>query len=160
MREWLPIGIANTRRARYFTHVRILRRIATVIGVGVAASAFTYGALVLLTPTFGRIVGYANSQAPLRIVQNVPHPSPTSAIIEIRDIAEWHFQSRPQLVKLYWPNPSLIEERTDCWLVVFDQKIPVYEFLGFRQTLAPTDTAMYMSIAKSDLSMRWGAWCQ
>ncbi|MCX7915433.1 MAG: hypothetical protein N3A53_03910, partial [Verrucomicrobiae bacterium] len=97
---------------------------------------------------------------PLRVVQNVAHPSPTSAIVQIRDIAEWHFQSRPQLEKLYWPNPMLIEERTDCWLVVFEQKIPVYKFLWIQQSVPPTDTAMYMSIAKSDLSMRWGAWCQ
>lgn len=137
-----------------------IRRIAIGFVVVIGLGAFGYGALVLLAPTFGNLVGYANKQPPLRIEQNLPHPSSTSDIIRIRDLAEWHFQSRPQLAKLYWPQPCLIAERTDCWLVVFEQKIPVYRFLGIRRALPPTDTAMYMSIAKSDLSMRWGAWCQ
>ncbi len=128
--------------------------------LGMAAAGFGYFVIVLLTPTFGRIVGYANQPPALQVAQPVSNPAPAQVIREIQQIADLHFRARPQLAKVYWPQPSRIEERPDCWLVTYTTKIPVYQWLGLRQTLAPTDPAMYMSIAKSDQSMRWGKWCQ
>ncbi len=134
-----------------------------ILGRGVIAMAgagFVYFVIVLLTPTFGRVVGYANEPPALHVAQPVTNPSPTHVLREIREIADLHFRERPQLGKVYWAQPSRIEERPDCWLLTYVTKAPIYQWLGLRQTFTPTDPAMYMSIAKSDLSMRWGKWCQ
>jgi hypothetical protein len=136
------------------------KRILGSLAVAAAGAGFVYFVIVLLTPTFGRIVGYANEPPALQVAQPVTHPAPAHVVREIRELADLYFRERPQLGKVYWSQPSRIEERADCWLLTYTTKIPVYQWLGLRQTLAPTDPAMYMSIAKSDLSMRWGKWCQ
>jgi hypothetical protein len=134
----------------------LLLRLAMVAGL----AGFAYFAIILLTPTFGRVVGYANEPPALEVTQPVANPSPPPVVREVCAIADLHFQARPQLQKVYWSQPSRIEERPDCWLITYATKVPIYQWLGLRQTLPPTDPAMYMSIEKSDLSMRWGKWCQ
>ncbi|MCX7915892.1 MAG: hypothetical protein N3A53_06275, partial [Verrucomicrobiae bacterium] len=59
-------AIALLPPVRYDWIVKTLQRLVAGAGIGVAGAALGYGALVLLTPTFGRIVGYAKPQPPLR----------------------------------------------------------------------------------------------
>lgn len=130
--------------------------IGTVIAM--LTGLLSWFSLVLLTPTFGTVVAYANQQPPLRIVQSAKG-APREEVDKILRLAKLHFQNMRELDQIYWPEPSLIEEHPDCWLVSFTRKIPVYRFLAFEQTVPPTDLAMFMSIAKSDYATRLGRWC-
>lgn len=137
----------------------LTKKIAVRIGVALLAAALGYICLILLTPTFGTITGYANQQPSLRI-QQLPNGMPMEEAERMLRLAKLHFDNTRDLDQLYWPEPSLIEEHADCWLVAFTRKVPVYRFLGFQQTVPPTDTAMFMSITKSNYTARFGKWCQ
>ena len=121
--------------------------------------AFAYFTAVILTPTLGKVVGYANAQPPLRVTTLSEFASPEAATA-IRQLAEMHFGRAPTTRDLYWPVPSAIEEKQSCWLVTFTAKTPIYSFCGLKQTVHPLAPALYMSIAKSDLSTRIGKWCK
>ena len=112
-----------------------------------------YLMLVLLTPTFGKVVGYADQQPPLRVAAagNVEKPLRLARLL---------FDARPHLRELYWPEPSAIEEKEDCWLVAFTTRTPIYSWLGYRQAMRPTAPAMFISIDKADYRARFGNWCQ
>ena len=133
----------------------LLRTLLVVVSAGVL-----YVFHALLTTSYGKFVGFANSQPSLQVSQPVAKPSSNNAVRQVLDLAEYHFASNEQLAKLYWPRPGRIEEHSACWLIAFTSKIPIYELLGIRHTLTPTEPAIYMTIDKSDLSMRWGKWCQ
>jgi len=75
-------------------------------------------------------------------------------------LTKLHFDNLPDLDRTYWPEPSLIEEHKECWLVAFTRKVPVYRFLGHEEILRPTDEAMFISITKSNYAARFGKWCQ
>lgn len=124
----------------------------TALGVG-------WFCLVVLTPTFGTVVGYANEQPPLRVVQP-PGGSSSEEVEKMLRLAKLHFQNTPTLDQLYWPEPSLIEEHKECWLVAFTRKVPIYRFLGHQEVLRHPDEAMFISITKSNYSARFGKWCQ
>jgi len=123
-----------------------------------AAAGAIYFVWVLLTPTFGKVVGYANEQPTLRIIQPADG-RPQTEVRRVLDLAQYHFDSRPGLRQLFWPEPSAIEEKPECWLVTFTSKIPIYRFCGFSEAFRPTDPAMALTIAKQDLSARFGNWC-
>ncbi|MCX7886325.1 MAG: hypothetical protein N3B01_03580 [Verrucomicrobiae bacterium] len=125
-----------------------------------AAVAVVVGwfALVLLPPTFGKVVGYANEQPPLRVVQSSVK-SPPEEVERMLRLAKLHFQNIPTLEQLYWPEPSLIEEHKECWLVAFTRKVPIYQWLGHREIVRHPDEAMFISITKSNYSARFGRWC-
>jgi len=124
----------------------------TSLGVG-------WLSLVVLTPSFGTVVGYANQQPPLRIEQPIPASSHEELEKMLR-LATLHFQNARDLEQIYWPEPFLIEEHKECWLVAFTRKVPVYRFLGHEEILRPTDEAMFISITKSNYAARFGKWCQ
>ncbi len=136
----------------------ILKKVGLGVGVILLAGVLGRFSIMLLTPSFGTVVAYANQQPPLKIVQ-VEGGLPSEEIEKITRLAKLHFQNMRDLDQLYWPEPSLIEEHTDCWLVSFTRKIPVYRFLGFEETVQPTDRAMFMSITKSNYVTRLGRWC-
>ena len=120
--------------------------------------ALGYLVLVLVTPVCGHIVGYADQQPPLRAT-SLPNGWAPENIGVIRRLAKLYFDNRPQLQKLYWPEPAVIEERTECWVVGFSSKTPVYECLGYRQAARP-DRMMFFTIDKADFRTRFGIWCQ
>jgi hypothetical protein len=123
------------------------------------AAGFGWFSLVMLTPTFGTIVRHANEQPPLRVVQP-SLPSSQEELEKMLRLAKLHFQNARDLDHLYWPEPSLIEEHKECWLVAFTRKVPIYRFLGHDEVLRPTDEAMFISITKSNYAARYGKWCQ
>jgi len=127
---------------------------AIVVGV----PALIYIALLLVTPVCGRVVGYADQQPPLRATR-LPNGWAPENIDVIRRLAKLHFDNRPLLSKRYWPEPAVIEERTDCWIVGFGSKTPLYEFLGYRQAARP-DGMMFFTIDKADFRTRFGIWSQ
>src|SRR5438128_6763883 len=88
-----------------------------------ASPAALYFSLVLLTPTFGKVIGCADRQPPLRTAAQTDPGKPLR-------LARLLFDARPQLRDLYWPEPSAIEERPSCWLVTFTAKAPIYSWLG------------------------------
>ncbi len=137
----------------------LTKKIAARIGIGLLAGVLGYICLILLTPTFGTITGYANQQPALQ-VQQPSNASPAEEVQRMLSLAKLHFDNTRDLDQLYWPEPSLIEEHADCWLVSFTRKVPVYRFLGVHQTVPPTDLAMFISITKSNYAARFGKWCQ
>jgi len=127
--------------------------------VALTALGAGWFSLVVLTPTFGTVVGYANEQPPLRIVQP-PLASAQEEVEKMLRLARLHFQNIPNLDQTYWPEPSLIEEHKECWLVAWTRKVPIYRFLGHEETLRHPDEAMFLSITKSNYTARFGKWCQ
>ncbi len=113
--------------------------------------------LAVLTPTFGTVARYDNQQPPLRIAQPA---SSQEEVEKMLRLAKLHFQNIQDLDKTYWPEPSLIEEHKECWLVAWTRKIPVYRFLGHEEVLRHTDKAMFLSITKSNYAAHFGKWCQ
>ena len=126
--------------------------------IGLAVLGGLYVVLVLLTPTFGSVVGYADEQPRLRVVQP-ENASSAEELARIHRMAKVVFDGRPELGSLYWPEPSAIYERPDCWLVQFTSKVPVYRFLGFKQVVPPSDRSMSLTIDKEDHRVRVGNWC-
>ncbi|NQU11958.1 hypothetical protein HQ590_14280 [bacterium] len=116
--------------------------------------------LVVLTPTYGKIVGYADQQPPLELIQPPLGQSPPQEVNRIRGIAQLQLEDRTDLENMYWPEPCTIVERPNCWLVAYARRVPIREFLGFRQVVVPTDKYMFLSIDKEDLSLRFGKWCE
>lgn len=133
------------------------RLIGAVIAIGLVA--FVYFCIVILTPTFGKVVEYADEQPPQQITRLSPL-SPPDAAKAIERLAKVLFARAPDNSKLYWPEPMAIEEKESCWLVTFKAKTPIYSFCGLKQVVHPVAPALYMSIAKADLSTRIGKWCQ
>jgi hypothetical protein len=135
------------------------RKFLLVAAFSLAALTLGWFSLAVLTPTFGTVVAYENQQPTLRIEQ----PTLASSQEEIEKmlrLAKLHFQNIQGLDQTYWPEPSLIEEHKDCWLVAWTRKVPVYRFLWHEETLRHTDKAMYISITKSNYAARFGKWCQ
>jgi hypothetical protein len=135
------------------------RRVLLASAIVATALAVGWFSLVVLTPTFGTVVAYVNQQPPLRVVQPATASS-TEEMEKMLRLAKLHFQNIPSLDQTYWPEPSLIEEHKECWLVAFTRKVPVYRFLGHEEILRPTDLAMFISITKSNYDARFGKWCQ
>lgn len=131
--------------------------IGTAILAGVAGIG--YICLVVLTTSFGEVVAYADQQPSLQIIQDT-NSSPQFELDRMLRLAKLHFQNMPDLEQSYWPEPFLIEEHPDCWLVGFRRKTPVYGFLGHHEVVQPTDRAMFLSITKSDYKTRCGKWCR
>ena len=75
-------------------------------------------------------------------------------------LSKLHFDNCPGLDSIYWPEPSLLEEHADCWLVTYTRKVPVLRFLGYEQIDRHTDELMFLSITKSNYTARFGKWCQ
>ena len=130
-----------------------------IIVAVVFVPALGYFLLVVLTPTFGKVVGYANEQPPLRLVQPA-NPSPSRIVRLILRHAETQFATIEGAEDLYWPEPSKLTEYETCWLIEFTRKVPIYRLLGFRQVVRPTDRAMYMSVDKAEMTMRFGKYCE
>lgn len=135
------------------------RKKLIVAALAVGCVAFAYFTIVILTPTFGKIVGYTDEQPPKEVTRLSPF-SPPDAAKAIELLAKVHFARAPDNYDLYWPEPMAIEEKESCWLVTFKAKTPIYSFCGIKQVIHPLAPALYMSIAKSDLSTRIGKWCQ
>ena len=131
-----------------------IRQWAIVLG----GPVLIYLLLVLLTPVCGHIVGYADQQPPLRVTR-LPNGWAPENVAAIRRLAKLHFDNQPRLQKVYWPEPAVIEEHADCWVVGFGSKTPVYSFLGHRQAARP-DRMMFFTIDKADFRTRFGIWCQ
>ena len=127
-----------------------------VSAVGVTAACYLM--LMLVTPVCGRIIGYSDRQPPLRVTQ-LPNGWAPENVDVIRRLAKLHFDNQPRLHKVYWPDPAVIEEHADCWVVGFGSKTPVYELLGYRQAARP-DRMMFFTIDKADFRTRFGIWCQ
>jgi hypothetical protein len=127
--------------------------------IALAAVGFGWFSLAVLTPSFGTVARYANQQPPLRIEQPTPASSPEEVEKMLR-LAKLHFQNIQDLDTTYWPEPSLIQEHKECWLVAWTRKVPVYRFLGHEEVLRHTDMAMFISITKSNYAARFGKWCQ
>ena len=142
---------------RYFTHMSRMRKLMRWLAVIVGVLAVGYLALVLLTPMFGQVIGAGDQQPPLRVIHLPGGWAPENADA-IRRLAKLHFDNRPLLSKYYWPEPTLIEERTNGWVVGFDPKALRYEFLGYRQVVRPSDQRMYFTIDKADFRTRFGIW--
>lgn len=135
-----------------------LRRRMILVVAAAVGGALAYFTLLLLTPSFGRVVGYANAQPALEL-DRPAHPSPDHELQHIREQTMLQFQKIGGAADYYWPAPGRITERADCWLVEFTSKIPVYRFLGFEHAYPPAETALYMSVTKADLRLRYGRWC-
>ena len=120
---------------------------------------FLYFSITVLTPTLGTIVGYADQQPVLQVIQHA-NSSPPESVDKIRRLAKVYFDKNPNHQKDHWPEPITIEEKSDCWLVRFGAKTPIYSFCGVKQTFPPPAPAMFISIDKSNLGVRFGPWCQ
>lgn len=127
--------------------------------IGATAICFFYFCVIVLTPTFGTIVGYADQPPPLRISQ-LADDAPRERVEKVLRLAKYHFDKRPDFRQTFWPEPSAIGERADCWLVTFTAKTPIYRFCGIQQTFHPTAPAMHFSIDKATFGTRLGNWCQ
>ncbi len=136
--------------------IKRLLLMAVIVG-GVVVSG--YFALALLTPQFGRIVGYANQQPQLKIRQP-GNASPAANVEHIRQLATLHLDYKPEIRQFYWPEPSVIEEHDTCWLVIFTRKVPIYRWLGFEEVVRPVDQVMFLTIEKRDETARLGRWCE
>ena len=143
----------------YFDGMSHTRKRILPWAIAVGGLALGYLGLVLLTPSFGHIVGYADRQPPLRVTR-LPNGWAPENVDAIRRLAKLHFDNHPPLHKLYWPEPTVIEERTDCWIVTFASRTPIYEWLGYRRTVLPSDPTMFFTIDKADFRTRFGIWCQ
>src|SRR5882672_11394605 len=88
------------------------------VAIGVTAICFFYFCVIVLTPTFGKIVGYADQQPPLRITQPAD-AAPRERVEKILRVAQDHFDKRPDFRQTFWPEPSAIEEKADCWLATY-----------------------------------------
>lgn len=134
---------------------RFAKRPLLRLAVGVAGVVLVYGGVTLLTPTFGRVVGYANHQPPLRVDSSTS----VDAVEHIRRLATLHLDYRPAIRQFYWPEPSAIAEHADCWLVTFTRKDLIYCWLGLETTIRATDRVMFLTISKTDETARFGRWC-
>lgn len=135
------------------------RRFLLAIAATLAAAGLAWFILAVLTPTFGTVVRYENQQPSLRIEQTPPAAAQEEVEKMLR-LARLHFQNIQDLDKTYWPEPSLIAEHKECWLVAWTRKVPVYRFLGHEEVLRHADKAMFISITKSNYAARFGKWCQ
>lgn len=129
------------------------------LAIGVGLPVGGYLLLFLLTPTCGRVVGFADQQPPLRTT-SLPNGWAPKNVDVIHRLARLHFDNQPALQRVYWPEPMAIEERTDCWIVTFASRTPIYEWLGYRRTVPPKDLTMYFTIDKADFRTRFGIWCR
>ena len=152
-------GLVKRRSLRYSPGMARSRKPLRLLAIVVGLPAAGYLALVLLTPVCGTVVGYADRQPPLRVTHWPGGWAPENAAA-IHRLAKLHFDNRPALRSVYWPEPSMIEERADCWIVTFTTKTPIYEWLGYRRALPPSDHGMHFTIDKSDFRTRFGIWCE
>ena len=129
------------------------RRWALILGL----PAVGYLLLVILTPLCGRVVGTANQQPPVCVTHLPGGWAPENADV-IRRLAKLHFDNRPRLRQQYWPEPTIIEERTNSWVVGFSPKTPIYQFIGYRHAVRQSDRLMYFTIDKADFRTRFGIW--
>ena len=136
---------------------RIRNRIR-LLAIAIGGPALLYLLLVLLTPVCGQIVGYADPQPQLRVTR-LPNGWAPENVAAINRLAKLHFDNQPRLHQVYWPDPAVIEEHPDCWVVGFGSKTPIYEFLGYRQAARP-DRMMFFTIDKADFRTHFGIWCQ
>jgi hypothetical protein len=116
-------------------------------------------AVVLLTPTFGKVVGYANEQPKTRL-QQLPGVRLGSELPEVVRLGEALFELRPHLKDQYWAEPAEVVEKEGCWLLVYARKVPIYEWLGRQQVVTPTEKYLYVSVTKRELRVRIGRWCE
>ena len=130
-----------------------LRWVAFLVGLPVVG----YLVLFLFTPVCGKVVGAGDQQPPARVIHLPGGWAPEDADA-IRRLAKLHFDNHPRLIERYWPDPSWIEERSNCWVVGFSPKALVYDFLGYRRVVRPTDQRMYFTIEKADFRTRFGIW--
>ena len=130
-----------------------LKRLAVIVGV----PALGYLALILLTPVFGHVIGDGDQQPPC-IVTHWPGGWAPEGANDIRRLAKVHFDNRPALGQYYWPDPTLIQERSNTWIVGFSPKAPLYEFLGYRRAVRLSEHKMYFTIDKADFRTRFGIW--
>ena len=73
----------------------------------------------------------------------------------------WGFVTREMYVFVRpGSEPTSVVEETDCWLVSFTRKEPVYRLWGFEQVVRHSDQQIHMSINKQDLKGQWGKWCK
>jgi len=149
--------LAKRGPVRYFICMSRLRKLMRWLAVIVGVPAVGYLALVLLTPMVGQVVGTGDRQPPLRVIHLPGGWAPENADA-IRRLAKLHFDQRPLLSKYYWPDPTWIEERTNCWVVGFSTKSLQYQFLGHRQVVRSSDQLMYFTIDKADFRTRFGIW--
>jgi hypothetical protein len=136
-------------RNKYLIH-------AIVIIIG---SGLLFFSAIILTPTLGKVTGYANAQPPLEIIR----PTGTGADYDsdrVLRLMRALCAQRPGIEKDFWPIPAKIEEKADCWQVTFAAKIPVYSFLGFQHTVEPSTPNMYVTVNKADYTVSFGKWCQ
>ncbi len=54
----------------------------------------------------------------------------------------------------------MLTEYESCWLIEFTRKEPIYSLFGYRQVMRPTDRAMYMSVDKAEMTLRYGKYCE
>ena len=150
-------GLVKLGPVRYFTGMAPLWKKMKWLAILAGGPAVGYLVLVLLTPVFGQIVGAGDQQPPLRVIHLPGGWAPENAAA-IRRLAKLHFDNQPPLQQYYWPDPTLIEERTNCWVVGFSTKALVYQFLGYRQVVRPSDQMMFFTIDKADFRTRFGIW--
>src|SRR5947209_1790856 len=82
-----------------------------VLRAGIITGSLVLGylALVIVTPQFGKFVGYAAQQPPLRFVP-AKRPASREEVDKMIRLIKLHFQNLPDLEKEYWPEPTLLEE--------------------------------------------------
>ena len=124
--------------------MNLRKRILVGVATAGAVLVFGYCGLALLTPRFGRIIAYSNTQPALRIVP-AENPAPPAEVERIRQLAIRHLEVKPDIQRFYWPEPSVITEHPHCWLITFARKDPVYRWLGFEIALRPTDRVMFLT---------------
>jgi len=135
------------------------RRFLLTTLIALVTAAAGWFCWVVLTPTFGTVVRYQNQQPSLQ-VSLLHHRETNEDAEDMLQLAKLHFDNARNLEQLYWREPSLIEEHSNCWLVAFTRKVPVYRFLGLEEVVQPTDEAMFLSITKSNCTVRFGKWCR
>jgi len=136
------------------------QRALLALAILAVVAGAAWWSLIVLTPIYGEVVGYADQQPSLELIQPPVNPGSPEAVRQIRGVAQLYLDYHTDLGDMYWPEPSTIVERPTCWLVAYERRVPIYEFLGFRQIVAPTDKYMFLSIEKADLSLRFGKWCE
>lgn len=135
------------------------QRSLVVTAIAVAAVVCAWFSLVVLTPTFGTVIRYDNQQPLLRVALASAN-TPREAADDVLRLSRLHFDNCHGLDGVYWPEPSLLEEHTDCWLVAFTRKVPVFRFLGHEEIVRHADETMFLSITKSNYVARFGKWCR
>jgi hypothetical protein len=134
------------------------KRLLFRLGLAVVAAGAVYFLLQMLTPACGKVIGYANEQPAMQVVRL--SNTTDAEVVRILRLMDSLFRQKPVLHEDTWPNPSLVEEHTNCWLVVFAHKIPVYRFLGITQTATLTAPNLYITVKKPALTVHFGNWCQ